>query len=375
MSTKKDYYEILGVPRNASQEEIKKAYRRLAIKYHPDRNPNNKEEAERKFKEISEAYEVLSDPEKRRIYDQYGHEGLNGVFKNGNFSWDNFTHFDDLRDIFGDNLGGFGSIFEDIFDSFFGTSTRRQRGYSNQNVYTRGEDIKISIPLTLKEIAEGTKKRVKLKRFEICDACGGKGSKTGKVEKCTTCGGTGVVRNVKRTFFGQFIQESVCPTCKGRGYVIKDKCPVCGGTGRVKKEVEIEINIPPGLRDGEYLVLRGEGHVGERGGPRGDLYVFIREERDPKFKREGEDIHTEIEIPFSTAVLGGDVQVETVTGEILNLKLKPGMECGTVLKIPRKGIRRQNRIGDMYVKIKLKTPQKPSKEVKKLFEKLRELGS
>ena len=372
MATKRDYYEILGVPRNASQDEIKKAYRKLAIKYHPDRNPDNREEAERKFKEISEAYEVLSDPEKRKIYDQYGHEGLNGVFKNGNFSWQNFSHFDDLRDIFGDN---FGSIFEDIFDTFFGGPGRGGTRYRTRDAHPRGEDIRISIPLTLKEIAEGTKKRVKLKRYEVCQACGGKGSKTGKQERCSTCGGTGVVRNVKRTFFGQFIQESVCPTCGGRGYVIKDPCPVCGGTGRVKKDVEIEINIPPGLRDGEYLIIRGEGNVGERGGPRGDLYVFIREEKDPRFKRDGEDIHTEIEIPFSTAVLGGDVEIETVTGEVLKLKLKPGIQCGTVLKIPRKGIRRQNHTGDLYVKVNLKTPEKPSKEMKKLFEKLRELGS
>ncbi len=372
MATERDYYEILGVPRNASQDEIKKAYRRLAIKYHPDRNPNNKEEAERKFKEISEAYEVLSDPEKRKIYDRYGREGLNGVFKNGDFSWQNFSHFDDLRDIFGDN---FGSFFEDIFDSFFGTSPRGSTRYRTQHTYSRGEDIKIIVPLTLKEIAEGVRKRVRLKRYEICDACGGKGSKTGRVEKCPTCGGTGVIRHVKRTFFGQFVQETVCPTCGGKGFIIKDACPVCKGTGRVKKDVEIEINIPPGMRDGEYLVIRGEGHIGERGGARGDLYVFIREERDPRFKREGEDIYTEVDIPFSTAVLGGEVQVETVTGEKLKLKLKPGIQSGTVLKIPRKGIRRQNHRGDLYVKINLKTPQKPSKEMKKLFEKLRELGS
>ncbi len=374
MATKKDYYEILGVPRNASQEEIKKAYRRLAIKYHPDRNPDNKEEAEKKFKEISEAYEVLSDPEKRRIYDQYGHEGLNGVFKNGNFSWQNFSHFDDLRDIFGDNFGHF---FEDIFDTFFGTGTasRARRYRANQTYRNRGEDIRISIPLSLREIVEGTKKKVKLKRYEVCDACGGKGSKSGKEETCPVCGGTGVVRNVKRTFFGQFIQESVCHNCGGRGYILKDPCPVCHGTGRVKKEVEIEINIPPGLRDGEYLIVRGEGNIGERGGPRGDLYVFVREEAHPVFKREGEDLHTEVEIPFSTAVLGGNIEIDTVTGEKLRLKLKPGIQCGTVLKIPKKGVPRQGRRGDLYVKINLKTPQKVSREMKKLFEKLRDLGS
>ncbi len=371
MATKRDYYEVLGVPRNASQDEIKKAYRKLAIKYHPDRNPDNKEEAEKKFKEISEAYEVLSDPEKRKIYDQYGHEGLNGVFRNGDFSWQNFSHFDDLRDIFGDN---FGSIFEDLFGSFFGGGTRTRR-YRTQSRHPRGEDLRISVSLSLKEIAEGTRKRVKIRRYEVCDACGGKGSKTGKEEKCPTCGGTGVVRSVRRTFFGQFIQESVCPTCGGRGYVIKDPCPVCHGTGRVKKDVEVDINIPSGLRDGEYLVIRGEGNIGERGGARGDLYVFVREEPDPNFKREGEDLHTEIQIPFSTAVLGGDVEVDTVTGEKLKLKLKPGIQCGTILKIPKKGIRRQNRTGDLYVKVNLMTPRKPSREMKKVFEKLRELGS
>lgn len=373
MTKKRDYYEVLGVSRNASQEEIKKAYRKLAVKYHPDRNPDNREEAERKFKEISEAYEVLSDPEKRRIYDQYGHDGLSGVFKNGNFTWENFSHFDDLRDIFGEHIG---SIFEDIFDSFFGgSSTTRARYNKTYGSKSRGEDIRISIPLSLKEIALGTRKRVRIRRYEICQSCNGRGSKSGEDTLCPTCRGTGVVRNVKRTFFGQFIQESICPTCKGKGVVVKDPCSTCGGTGRVKKDIEIEINIPPGLRDGEYLIIKGEGNIGERGGVRGDLYVFIREEYNSRFKRDGEDIHTEINIPFSTAVLGGEVKVETVTGEILNLKLKPGIQCGTVLKIPRKGIRRQNRTGDFYVKVNLKTPHKPSKEMKKLFERLRELGS
>jgi len=367
---KKDYYEILGVPRDASPEEIKKAYRRLAVKYHPDRNPENKKEAEEKFKEISEAYEVLIDPEKRRIYDQYGHEGLKGYFRQGDFTWSDFTHFDDLKDIFKDLGFGF-NFFDEIFDFFTGgrrATTRRERKTSR-----KGEDLRISIPLSLEEIAKGTTKKIKIRRLEKCTACGGTGSRDGKVTTCPTCGGTGVVRKVTRTIFGQFIQESTCPTCHGEGAVIQNPCPVCGGTGRVKKEKELEIKIPPGVREGEYLIIRGEGNAGLKGGGYGDLYVFIQEKPHEIYKREGEDLYIDLPITPSEAALGERFEIETIHGKKLKIDIPPGAETGTLIKVRGEGILRNGRRGDLYIRLVVVTPKKLSKEMKELYKRLKDI--
>ncbi len=372
MPQKRDYYEVLGIGKNASAEEIRNAYRKLAIKYHPDRNPNNKEEAEKKFKEISEAYEVLSDPEKRKVYDQYGFDGLSGMFKQGDFSWQDFRHFDDLRDIFGNN---FGSFFGDLFDIFTGGGGSRTTWGRNRGPGNRGEDLRIKIPITLREAVTGTVKKVKLKRYEICKACNGKGSKSGEEIICPVCKGTGVVRTVSRTIFGQFVQETVCRNCGGRGKIVKDPCPVCKGTGRVKDQVEINIEIPAGVRSGEYIIVPSQGNVGERGGKRGDLYVFIEVAEDAKFERKDSDLYTEVKIPFSKAALGGDVEVQNIDGEVIKLKLKPGLQSGTMLRIPRKGVKRGRHSGNLYVTVRVKTPEKLDKKMKNLLEELQRLGS
>lgn len=369
---KKDYYEILGLSRDASPEEIKKAYRRLALQYHPDKHPPEKRKwAEEKFKEISEAYEVLMDPKKRRLYDTYGHEGVSPTFREGGFSWQDFSHFDDLQDIFRDL--GFGSFFQDIFDLFGGPQTRRaeRRG---EGLKSRGEDIKIKIRLSLEEIANGVTKKVRLDRYEPCPTCGGTGSKTGKFEKCPTCGGTGRVRKVTRSFFGQFVQETYCPTCKGTGFIIKDPCPTCKGTGRVKKRITISFRIPQGIRNGQYFTLRDKGHAGLRGGPRGSLYVIVSEKPHSRFKREGDDLYIDVSITFSQAALGTTIFIKSILDEDIKLKIPQGVQSHTVLRVKGKGMPSlSGRRGDLYVRIIVETPRKLSHEEKDLFERLSQI--
>ena len=367
---KRDYYEILGVKRDATPEEIKKAYRKLALEYHPDRHPPEKRKwAEEKFKEISEAYEVLMDPEKRRIYDQYGHEGLGGPFREGGFSWQDFSHFDDLRDIFSDF--GLGSFFRDIFD-IFGGGVQTQRTRPGTGYRERGGDIKVRLKLTLEEIARGVEKKIKLERYEPCPACGSTGSRSGGgLQTCPTCGGTGVVRRVSRSIFGQVVQTSTCPTCGGTGHVLKDPCPTCGGTGRVKKKVTVTVKVPPGVREGQYITLRGEGHAGMRGGPRGDLYVFIEEKPHPFYRREGDDLYMEVPITFSKAALGGEVKVPTITGSTAKFKIPPGTQSGKVFRLRGEGMPRLGGgRGDLYVEVRVRTPQIKNREMRELFEKL-----
>ena len=327
MASKRDYYEILGVPRNASPEEIKKAYRRLAKKYHPDLNPDNKEEATEKFKEISEAYEVLMDPEKRALYDRYGHEGLSGAFKQGNFTWEDFTHFSDLEDIFGDLFGG-GSLF----DFFFGTRRRgERREYRRRPQGEPGGNIKVVVPLTLKEIAEGVTKEIKLRKYVVCPHCNGTG---GKTETCPTCGGTGQIRRTQRHIFGEFVSVSTCPTCRGSGEIVKEPCKYCHGEGRIKKEKKIKVKIPPGVSKGNYITLRGEGHAGRRGGPPGDIIVLIDEKKDNTFIRDGFNIILNLPISFKTAVLGGDVEIPTLNEEKPSIyHQEPNQAIESILKV------------------------------------------
>lgn len=366
---KKDYYEILGVPRNATPEEIKRAYRKLAIKYHPDRNPENKKEAEEKFKEISEAYEVLIDPEKRRLYDMYGHEGVKQTFHQGDFTWRDFTHFDDLRDIFRDI--GFGStFFDEIFNTFFGVDTRGRRGYRTQKVKLRGEDIRITLPLSLEEIYRGETKRIKFKRYGICSSCGGSGSSDGKVETCPVCKGTGYVREVSTTFFGQFIREGICSNCRGEGKVITNPCKVCGGTGRVLEERELEFRVPKGIRDGEYFVIRGEGHAGEKGGERGDLVVLVSEKPHKLFTRSGEDLHVNLNLTYSELVLGTELEFVHLDGSKIKVRVPAGSKPGDLLKIKGLGLERNGFKGDLYFHLKIIVPERFSKEFRELLEKL-----
>jgi molecular chaperone DnaJ len=361
---KKDYYEILGVPRNASQEEIKRAYRKLALEYHPDRHPPEKRKwAEEKFKEISEAYEVLMDPEKRRLYDLYGHEGVRETFREGGFTWQDFSHFEDLRDIFGDF--GLGSFFSDLFDIFAGTSRSTRR---RKHLRERGEDLRIKLKLSLEELARGVEKTLRIERYEVCKTCNGTGSRTGRVETCSTCGGTGMVRRVTRTIFGQFVQSSTCPVCEGEGKVVTDPCPTCRGRGRVKEKVTIKVRIPRGMKDGQYITLHGEGNAGVRGGPRGDLIIFVEEKPHPVFKREGEHLFLELPISFAKAALGGEVEVPTVTGERAKFKIPPGTQTHTIFRLKGKGMPKlEGGYGDLYVKVIVRTPEKISPELRKLL--------
>ncbi len=350
----KDYYAILGVSREATAEEIKKAYRRLAVQYHPDKNPGNKE-AEEKFKEAAEAYEVLSNPEKRRIYDQYGHAGLKGGFSGG------FTDFD-LSDALRTFMEGFGD-----FGDLFGFGRRRgQRGPE------QGSDLQVRISVTLEEVARGAEKKIRVKRLIPCDACDGTGVAEGYgASTCPTCHGTGEVRQVTRSIFGQFVNIAPCPNCHGEGKIISNPCPKCHGEGRIRGESTITINIPPGVATGNYLTLRGEGNYGPRKGPPGDLIVVIEEKEHPYFERHGEDVLYDLHVGYSQLVLGAEVEVLTLNGKV-KFKIPAGTQSGKVFRLRGKGIPRLNGYGrgDQLVRVQLYTPEKISGEEKKLLEKL-----
>ncbi|MBI3005785.1 MAG: molecular chaperone DnaJ [Ignavibacteriales bacterium] len=360
--TKRDFYEVLGVPRNASLDEIKKAYRQLALKYHPDRNPGNKE-AEERFKEAAEAYEVLGDADKRRSYDQYGHEGLRGT---------NFREFHDINDIFssfGDIFGGgFGG---GIFDEVFGgrSQTRRSRG-GHQGI--PGSDLRVTLRLTLEEIAVGTEKKIKVKRQKKCDVCNGSGAKSssGKAT-CPQCGGTGELRQVSRSMFGQFVNISTCPTCEGEGKIIKEPCGTCRGEGRVQGESTIRVNVPAGVSAGNYIPLHGQGNAGRRGGPAGDLLVVIEEEQHEHFTRNGDDIIYDLLISFPTATLGGDVEIPTLTGRA-KLTIEPGTPAGRLLRMRERGIPHLNSYGrgDQLVRVNIWVPSRLTAEEKQLLRDL-----
>ncbi|MCR4417575.1 MAG: molecular chaperone DnaJ [Ignavibacteria bacterium] len=362
MATKRDYYEVLGVPRNASQEEIKKAYRKLAMQYHPDRNPGNKE-AEEKFKEAAEAYEVLSDPEKRRRYDQFGHAGMQGT---------DFREYTDINDIF----NAFRDIFSgtgfggSIFDDFFGgsTSTRSRRTGSVQ----RGSDLRVKIKLTLEEIATGVSKKIKIKRYKKCSSCNGTGAESGSGHKtCPVCNGTGEIRQVSRSVFGQFVNITTCNNCGGEGRVISNPCKVCGGEGRVQEEATVNVEIPAGVSTGNYLTLRGEGNAGRRGGPAGDLIVVVEELPHEIFQRQGDDIIYELNLSIPEAVLGGEVEVPTLTGKA-KIKLEPGLSPGKILRMKGKGLPNINtkKQGDQLIVVNIYVPQKISNQEKELMQTL-----
>jgi len=361
---KRDYYEVLGVSRDASEDEIKKAYRKLAMKYHPDKNPNNKE-AEEKFKEASEAYEVLSDKEKRQLYDQYGHAGIDQQFGNGGFSWNDFSHFDDISDLFG---GGFSSIFDTLFGGGFSSRSRESQRYSNQ-----GENIQIDLALTLKEIALGTEKKVRITVKDICDQCRGTGSADGKAETCPQCHGTGQVRTVRQSLFGQMQSISECPSCRGEGKIIRNKCPKCMGEGRISKNKEINVKIPAGVEENQVIRLRGQGNVGPRNGSYGDILVVIHEKPDELFERDGNNIILELPITVTQAVLGDEVIVPTLTGTA-KMKIPPGTQSGRIFRLRGQGIKGLNSYsrGDLLVKIKVVVPTKLSREEMELYNRLKE---
>lgn len=359
--TKRDYYEILGVSKGASSDEIKSAYRKLAMKYHPDKNPGNKE-AEESFKECAEAYEVLSDPQKKQRYDQFGHQGVNST---------GFSGFDNVNDIFshfGDIFGGFGG--GSIFDEFFGGGSSRGRRRS-QGI--PGSDMKITLKMTYEEIADGTEKVIKIKKLKTCKSCNGTGAKSSSgYVNCSVCNGTGELKQVSRSIFGQFVNVSECHNCHGEGKIVRDKCSVCNGDGRVKDEETETIKIPAGVSDGQYISLRGRGNAGARGGHSGDLLIFIEEAKHEYFIRDNDDIIYNLRISITDAILGTEVIVPTLSGKA-KLKIEPGTQSGNILRMRDKGIRHLNSggRGDQLVKIHIFIPKKISSKEKTI---LKELG-
>lgn len=359
MAAKRDYYEILGVSRDASQEEIKKAYRRLALKYHPDRNPSK--EAEEKFKEISEAYAVLSDPEKRRLYDAYGHAGIDSRYSYEDiFRGADFSDFSDLFRGFG--FGG----FEDIFDLFFG-GRRSSRS-------RRGRDLSYDLHLTMEEAFRGTKKTLEIPRVETCESCRGTGARSPEdVETCKVCGGTGQIQKVSTSGFSRFIQITTCDQCGGRGVTVKKKCQTCGGTGQVYRSRKITVDIPAGVDNGHVIRLQGQGEAGEQGAPPGDLYVNIKIKPENGLRREGKDLYLNKWVQYPTAVLGGDVEID-LFGEKVNLHIPAGTPSGTMIRVPGKGMPLPGSPsrGDLYVTVQIDVPRKLSKKAKELIKELSE---
>lgn len=356
--SKKDYYEILGVDKNADDAVLKKAYRKLAMQYHPDRNPDN-EEAEKKFKELNEAYEVLSDKEKRNMYDQFGHAGVNGNGQGG-FSG-GYSGF-----------GGFEDIFGDIFDMFGGGFSSGRRGNRPQ----KGSDIKVQLDLSFNEAAFGVDKDIEVSRHEECKKCNGTGAKPGTSKKtCHKCGGTGEVRYTQRTPLGSFVNVKTCDNCNGEGSIIDSPCEECNGRGKIRKKKKISVKIPAGVDSSSVITLRGEGEPGVKGGPPGDLYIVIRMLPHKIFKRDGYDIICEIPITFVQAVLGDEIIVPTLDGKV-KYKIPEGTQGGTVFRLKGKGthILNGNGRGDQYVKVIVDIPRKLNDEQKDILRKFAEIS-
>ncbi len=367
---KQDFYAVLGVAKDASEADVKKAYRKLAMECHPDRN-NGDKAAEERFKLVTEAYEVLRDPEKRAAYDRYGMAGVGrGAQGGGPGAGFSSMHFDlsealmvFMRD-FGLGGGGGGG-----FESLFGGG---QRGGGDRR---RGHDIKVGLKLTLAEVATGTTKTVRIKSLESCPECAGTGAKPGtQPVQCGTCGGTGEVRRQAQSLFGQFLTVSPCPTCAGEGSVVPSPCDRCGGEGRVKSEKTIQIDVPAGVADHHYLTLRGQGVPGPRNGPRGDLIAVLDIKEDPRFERHGDDLVYDLGITFTQAALGAQVEVPTPFGQT-RLRVEPGTQTGMAYRLRAKGLPRlgEGGHGDLHVRIHVWTPTKLTAEQRKLFEKLSEV--
>lgn len=358
----RDYYDILGVERGADADQIKKAYRKLALKYHPDRNPDDKE-AEEKFKEAAEAYEVLSDPSKRQRYDQFGHAGVRGSAGGGA---QGFQDINDIFSAFSDIFGSGGSIFDEMFGGAAGRGRGRRQGRP-------GNDLRIKLPLSLEEVAEGTAKKIKVRKFIACDTCDGNGLEDPSTgfQSCSTCQGAGEVRQVSRSVFGQFVNVQPCPSCRGEGRIIRTPCDSCEGEGRLKGEETINITVPAGVLEGHYLTLRGAGNAGQRGGPSGDLRVEIEEKKHDHFTRDGLDIYHELHISIPQAVLGTEVDVPTLKGKA-RLQIDSGIQSGKILRMRERGIPdiESPRRGDQMVRVHVWIPTNLSDEERALMEDL-----
>ena len=346
MATKRDYYEVLGLGRDATDEDVKKAFRRLAMQYHPDRN--REDGAEAKFKEINEAYEVLSDADKRAAYDRYGHAGADGAYARG------FEGFD---------FGGFG----DIFDAFFGGMTAASR-----KAPQRGADLRAEVAITLEEAAFSVEKEIDIIRTELCSQCRGLGARSGtKPVQCPNCNGSGQIRRVQQSLFGRFINTTVCGRCQGEGKIITDPCPQCRGAGRERVHRRLKVNIPAGIEHGSHLRLTGEGEAGARGGSSGDLYVSVSVRKHDLFVREGDSILYELPVNFAQAALGTELEVPTLYDQA-KLHIPPGSQTGRIFRLKNQGMPHlhRNGRGDQLVRLFVATPESLTKEQRQLFEEL-----
>lgn len=359
--TKRDYYEILGVSKNATKDEIKKAYRKQALKYHPDKNPGDKS-SEEKFKEAAEAYEVLSNDEKKARYDRFGHAGLGGA--GSDFGGAGMT----MEDIF----SSFGDIFGDAFGGFGGFSGGRRSRRVN-----KGSNLRVKVKLNLREVASGTEKKIRVNKYLTCDSCGGTGAADSRsYTTCSACHGSGHISRVTNTFLGQMQTTSVCPTCGGEGKIITKKCPTCYGEGIVEKEEVIKINIPAGVAKGMQMTISGKGNAPRRGGANGDLLVVIDEEEHPELIREGNDLIYNLFISIPDAITGTHVEVPTVDGSV-KIKIEPGTQPGKILRLRGKGLSEVNGYGkgDLLVNINVWIPKSLNKEDLKIIEKLKDSDS
>ena len=356
--TKRDYYEVLEIQREAKTEEIKKAYRKLAFRYHPDKNPGDKE-SEEKFKEASEAYEILSDPEKRARYDRFGHAGVKGAGAGSGFNGFDFDLSDALR-TFMEGFGGFGDIFG---------------GGKRKSGPLRGQDLQLTLKLSLLDISQGVEKKINIQRMVTCETCGGTGAEDqNAIASCPECNGSGQIRQVSQSLFGQFVNIRPCSRCGGEGHIITKPCSDCRGQGRKKGTSTITVKVPPGVSSGNYLTIRGKGDVGPKGGPPGDVHIVFEEKKDEIFERHGDDILYILNISITQAVLGDEIEIPTLNGKA-KLYIDPGTQSGKILRMRGKGIPHlhSSRRGDQLVRVVVWTPSKISRETKKLFKQLSEL--
>lgn len=354
---KRDYYEVLGVSKTATDDELKKAYRQLAKKYHPDANPDNPKEAEAKFKEVSEAYEVLSDKQKRATYDQFGHNGPQGGYYS--YSTSGFDGFDDLGDIFSSFFGG---------GAGFGGRTSKQRGP------VKGADLRYNMDITFEESFLGVEKEIVLNKYDECSSCHGSKAKPGsKVETCSTCGGTGQIKQNVTILMGMQMQTTkTCPHCNGEGKVIKEYCPECKGKGKIKKQIKLKVNIPAGIDDGQMVMLRGEGEPGEKGGPKGDLYIVIHVKKHSIYTRRGDHVYCDIPITFTQATLGAELEIPLVDGKKERYKIPEGTQTGTQFTLRSKGFKSRTGSwnGDFIFTVVVQTPKKLTQEQRELLQQL-----
>ena len=359
MANKRDYYEVLGVDRNATPDELKKAYRKLALQYHPDRNPGDKE-AEEKFKEAAEAYDVLSNPDKKARYDQFGHAGMEGAYGQGGMDMNDI--FSNLGSIFGDLFGGGG--FRTGFSGFGGGGGAARR-------VLRGTNLRIKVKLTLEEIDRGCEKKIKVSKYVPCKTCGGSGAKDGKTETCSHCHGSGVVTETKRTILGMMQTQSACPQCGGEGRIVKDKCHDCHGDGIVKSDEIITIKIPAGVQDGVQLAMQGMGNAAPRGGINGDLIILVEEQEHELFERQDANLYYNAFITFADAAMGATIEIPTLNGKV-KIKVDAGTPSGRVVRLRGKGLPIMNGYGrgDLLVSLNVWVPKEFTREEKKMLEEL-----